>query len=241
MIVTKNLTISYQGKSVLEDVSHTFSTHTLLLGANGSGKSSLAKALCDFVPFQGEIFYHDTALSSLSQKQKSSFVAYIPPELESFDEEITLFEYLLHSLYMQKKGIGYAKAQHKKVQECIKSFDLIPYRRAKLKDLSSGYKALAQIASASLLSSEWIIFDEPTANLDPKKTLFIAKKLQELKREKRILLITHDLDFAHFFGADVAFLMQKRLFSFKHQDFFDDTTLAKLYGCSFANRRLVYA
>ena len=77
-----------------------------------------------------------------------------------------------------------------------------------------------------------MIFDEPTANLDPHNTKIIAQQIKKLQKHHQVILITHDLHLACYFEADVAFIKEQKLTLYT-KDFFNDTTLSELYNVTF--------
>ena len=80
--------------------------------------------------------------------------------------------------------------------------------------------------------SDIVIFDEPTANLDPKNSKAIARHIKKLKKDHTVILITHDLHLAHYINSPVGFIKEHTLHYFE-DDFFNDKKLEELYGVAF--------
>ncbi|MCK4974316.1 MAG: ATP-binding cassette domain-containing protein, partial [Sulfurimonas sp.] len=98
--------------------------------------------------------------------------------------------------------------------------------------LSSGEQQLTMLASSLLHNAQLTIFDEPTANLDPKKTLKVAQILASQRIQNRII-ITHDLNLAHKLGYKILYMLNGKIEFFdKNKKFFADSNLDKFFGSS---------
>ena len=136
----------------------------IILGSNGAGKSTLAKVLCGII-YSDSVELFGERLHTMSAKKRASFINYIPPKLEIFDEYISLREYLELSRISPDLSID----------EVSDIFDLGDLQDNACISLSSGESQLALLASSVLHNAKITVFDEPTANLDPKKMLKAAK------------------------------------------------------------------
>ena len=192
-----------------------------ILGSNGAGKSTLAKVLCGIVYSESvEIF--GKGLHTLSAKKRASLINYVPPKLEMFDEYISLGEYLELSRLYSKLS----------VDEVMQFLGLSSLKNKRCIALSSGEAQLMLIASAILHNAKLSIFDEPTSNLDPQKTLRVAKILQSDKIQRRIV-ITHDLNIAYKLGYKILYMSKGEILFFdKSENFFTNSNLDKLFGKS---------
>jgi len=242
MIEIKELGIRYGSKGVLDGVTHTFAKNYTLLGSNGSGKSSLAKALCDLIEYEGEVLVQGRNIKEYGRKELAKQIAYVPTRLDIFEADITLFEFVLFGRYAYKESfVGFDVEDEEIVREKLRFLGLEHLKDHKMGELSSGETNLALIASALVSEAGVIIFDEPTANLDPKNGKKIADVIKNLQQKHQILLITHDIELAHFIGFDVLFIKERKLFEFSSEEFFHDSTLSSLYGAEFHDLRVFYA
>jgi len=233
VIELKNLSCSYERKIILEDISLKIPQHLTILGANGAGKSTLAKAICSLIEYEGEILLDDADIKKLKPKERAKLLAYIPAKLELYDAYITLFEFVLLGRFPFKKNLfDYSKEDRDIVRESLEFLHLSHLSKHSLNSLSSGESQLALIAQALTQKSRIIIFDEPTANLDPKNSKIIAQQIKMLQKSREIILITHDIHLAKFIDAPIAFIKEKKLLYFE-QDFFEPQTLSKLYEVEF--------
>ncbi|MFA5461122.1 MAG: ABC transporter ATP-binding protein [Sulfurimonas sp.] len=240
MIELKNLTCSYEKNIILKDVNLKIASHLSILGANGSGKSTLARAMCSLIDYDGEIVIDGVDLKSLSNKTRAKTISFVPPKLELYDSFITLSEFVLLGRFAYKKSFFDYSSEDKEIADkYIKLLGLEHLREHTLLSLSSGEQQLSLMASALCMQSSIMIFDEPTANLDPYNSKIVATYIKNLKRTHQIILITHDLHLASFIGSDVAFIKNAEV-TFYGDEFFSDKVLEELYGVSFNSLAVVY-
>ena len=229
MIELQNLHCSYEEQTVLKNISQKFPKHLSILGANGSGKSTLAKAICNLVPFEGKILLDDTNIKDYTAKERAKKIAYIPTKLELYDAYMNVEEFVLLGRFAHKESFfDYSEQDRNIAQKYIELLGLEHLLHQRLTSLSSGETALVLLAQALCQESQIIIFDEPTANLDPKNAKIVAKHIKELKQTHQTVLITHDIHLAHFINNPVLFLKNKTAHYFE-KDFFTDENLSKLY------------
>jgi len=204
-----------------KDISLQLDQNLIILGSNGAGKSTFAKVICGLVESK-EIELFNQSLYHLSAKERASFINYIPPKLELFDEYISLKEYLELSKLDVKANLN----------EIISILDLNTLKNKPCKSLSSGEQQLTLLASAILHNAKLTIFDEPTANLDPQKTLKVYNLLKSEKIKNRII-ITHDLNLAFKLGYKILYMRDGKIEFFdESKKFFNDKNLNNIFGSS---------
>jgi len=240
MISLKNLSCRFDDRTILEKISLDISSHLSILGSNGAGKSTLAKAICNLIHFEGEILFDGKEIKDFSLKQRAITLSYIPPKLDIYDTFISLEEFVLLGRFSHKKALfNYSQKDREITQKYLKDLNIAHLAKKSINALSSGETQLALIAQALTQESKIIIFDEPTANLDPKNSKIIAQQILKLKNTHQVILITHDITLAAFFNFPVAFIKEKQLHFFK-EGFFNQETLAKLYGVEFNSLGVKY-
>jgi len=241
MIVLKNLTCKYQNSIIFENISLTIKKHLTILGANGSGKSTLAKALCSLVPYEGDILLENKNTKNLSLNEKAKSISYIPAKLEVYDADIVVSEFILLGRFAYKKSFfDYANDDKKIAQEMLEFLHISHLSEHIVSELSSGEQQLVLIAQALAQQSAIIIFDEPTANLDPYNAKVIARHIKRLQDKHTVILITHDLHLAAFINTPVLFVKNKSA-TYYENDFFNDARLQQLYNVAFTSLAVQYA
>lgn len=210
---------------ILKNISFTLKEkqHLIILGSNGAGKSTLAKVLCGITT--SSLKLKGKPLSHYSSKERTRLLNYIPPKLEIFDEYITVNEYLnlscLHSMLDSENMLKLLEINHLKNKPC--------------KQLSSGEQQLSMFATAILHNAKITIFDEPTANLDPKRTRDIYSLLKSNIFQSKII-ITHDLNLAYKLGYNILYIKDGQIaFHHNSKSFFTESNLNDFFETSVKN------
>jgi len=234
MKVTK-LYAAYADQSILEDINFELKSHLSILGANGSGKSTLAKALCGLLEYEGSIRLNGQELREIPAIERAKSIAYIPAKMQSYELFTTVEDFVLLGRYPYKQSFkDYSQDDKELVQTILNELNIAHLKQQALHQLSSGEQQLTLIAQALAQESKILIFDEPTANLDPKNTALFVKELQKLRQNHTTILITHDIQLASFFNDAVLFIQDKQAHYYKH-DFFKTQTLKEAYGIDFTS------
>jgi len=240
MIELKNLTCRYDKKLILEGINLQISNHLTILGANGSGKSTLAKAICNLIEFNGEITLETKSIKNLSLLQKAKKISYIPAKLNSYDTYIKVEEFVLLGRFPYKKSFfDYSDKDKKIAKEALEFLNISHLSEHTLHSLSSGEQQLTLIAVALTQQSKIIIFDEPTANLDPNNSKIISRHIKNLKQKHQIILITHDLNLASYMQTPILFIKDSKA-KLYNDNFFDNSNLKELYGVEFKSLAVKY-
>lgn len=217
------LRIHHYNNEILQDISFHLKRdeNLIILGSNGAGKSTLAKILCGITPSQN-VTLEGKQLNKLNSKQRTKLINYIPAKLEIFDEYITLEEYLdlsrIHTLLASKNMLKLLELDHLKNKPC--------------QQLSSGEQQLTMLATAVLHNAKITIFDEPTANLDPKKSRDVYALLKSNIFQSKII-ITHDLNLAYHLGYKILYIKDQQISFFDTSEkFFHPSNLNHYFGTS---------
>jgi len=179
MVRFENVNFSYFHGFSLKNINLQLSAGTYaLLGSNGAGKSTLIKCLVGNFEYRGKI--------SIEGKGR---IGYLPQSVGFFND-LTVQEMLIY-LY-SVKGIS-KKVDMTEINRCIDSANLGNYRHKKIKSLSGGMLRRLGVAQAILGDPEVLVFDEPTAGLDPEERMRFKNLVyrQEKKDNKVIIISTH--------------------------------------------------
>ncbi|MDD4532089.1 MAG: ABC transporter ATP-binding protein [Bacilli bacterium] len=189
-----------QGKSTkaLENISLDFATDgsfVVITGESGAGKSSLIKVITGLEEYdEGEIFFDDIPLSSLSDKQKQQIYAdNISFVFQDYNlvESISGLENINLALIKQGKNKKEAQLIATKSLNAVGLNSQIHQRVSKL---SGGERQRVAIARSLALDTPIIVFDEPTGNLDNETSKTIIDLIEKIGKDKLILYVTHDYD-----------------------------------------------
>ncbi|PLY09497.1 MAG: ABC transporter ATP-binding protein [Arcobacter sp.] len=189
MIKIKNLTKKFGNTVSLDSVSLEFNIndHIALMGPNGAGKTTLIRLILGYYHANsGDVSIND--LSPIENRvdilKKVSFVPQLPPPIKLSINE--LLHYICTSTNINKELIyHYCKEMELDITQILnKSFF----------KLSGGMKQKLLISVSLAKNSEIMIYDEPTANLDPKARDNFYRLLKQNDKEKIMLFVTHRLE-----------------------------------------------
>lgn len=238
MIRVEQLSCGYTN-TILRNISFESLGNLVILGANGVGKSTLAKAICGLIPYKGSIFVNEMPLENYTSHERAKQITYIPPKLSSFDAYLTAEAFVLMGRFPHKSVLSdYSQHDKEFALSLLKKSGIDSHKN--ISELSSGQQQLLLIAQALAQESHTIIFDEPTANLDPKHSYQFYKTLQDLPQDKQKILITHDLQFAAALDYPVLFVHHDHVDYFEmSKTFFTSENLQKYYGVAFEDSKKV--
>ena len=175
-----------------------------LLGANGAGKKTLMRLLCDILnPTSGEIRYDGQNIHVMGEEYRS-LLGYLPQNF-GYYPEFTAEKFMLYMAAL--KGLNRSFAQNR-TEELLRLVGLEKERRKKIKTFSGGMKRRLGIAQAMLNEPEILILDEPTAGLDPKERVRFRNLISSFSKDKIVLLSTHIVSDVEYI-ADKIFLMKE--------------------------------
>lgn len=189
MIKVSNLTKKFGSHVSLDNISCEFNKNEsiALMGANGAGKTTLIRSILGYYhPNNGQVLIDglDPIKERLKVLENISFVPQLPPPIKlSLDE---LMQYVSVSADIQRDQILHYANEMK--------LDLNANLNKSFFKLSGGMKQKMLIAISLAKKSNIIIYDEPTANLDPKARDDFYRLLKQNEEEKVLLFVTHRLE-----------------------------------------------
>ena len=202
MLEIRNVTKVYRSKTgeevrALDNVSITFpeSGMVFILGKSGSGKSTLLNVMGGLDSYDsGEFIIKGKSsndfVGSDFDAYRNTFIGFIFQEYNVLDD-FTVGANIGLALELQGK-----KATEEKIGEILDSVDLLNYAQRKPNELSGGQKQRVAIARALVKEPQIIMADEPTGALDSNTGKQIFDTLKALSKEKLVLIVSHDRDFA---------------------------------------------
>lgn len=158
-----------------------------LLGANGSGKTTIMKMICGILPSTSGKVYYDNQEILKNYDNYVCHLGYMPQHL-GFYPSFTIQEFLEYMGVV--KGLK-KEFYLKKIDELLMKLNLEDKRKAKIKSLSGGMLRRVGIAQALLNEPKILILDEPTAGLDPKERIVLRNMISRVGENTIVLLSTH--------------------------------------------------
>jgi osmoprotectant transport system ATP-binding protein len=208
MIRLNQVTKSFGDRRVIDALSlqlATGQTH-VLLGSSGSGKSTLLRLIAGLIePDEGEIWVNADRMTPASQRALALRMGYVTQDGGLFphltvDKNVAL---VARTLGWPEERIRCRMLELSELAQLDSSL-LARYPR----QLSGGQRQRVSIMRALMLDPQLLLLDEPLGALDP---IIRAGLRQELKRifdslRKTVVLVTHDMSEAAFFGSSVTLI-----------------------------------
>lgn len=191
-----NVTFSYVDREILKNVSFIIPEKglTALVGASGSGKTTIANLIARFWDVQkGEVKIGGEDVKDMSPQTVYSLISEVFQDVYLFDD----------SIYNNIK-IGKPTASKEEIMKVAEKAQVLEFLdmlsdgiNTKVGEagshLSGGQKQRISIARAMLKDAPIILLDEATASLDPENEIYIQQAIQELVKEKTVVVIAHKL------------------------------------------------
>ena len=224
-LVCNNLTLGYEGKVILSDLSFSVDSgdYLCILGENGSGKSTLMKTILGLhKPMKGSVETGD----GLDKKQ----IGYLPQQTSIQKDFPASVREIVISGFQGQCGLRpfYTKAEKKAADEKMELMGITHLKKRCYRELSGGQQQRVLLARALCATQKMLLLDEPVAGLDPKVTDDMYRLIQTLNKEHgiTIVMISHDIDAAlqyadkilHigkdiFFGTTAAYIQRAKKLS----------------------------
>ncbi|WP_105619740.1 sugar ABC transporter ATP-binding protein [Vallitalea okinawensis] len=194
----KDIVKTFPGVRALDGVSLAVRKGTVhgLMGENGAGKSTLMKVLIGIfkqdsgtMKFKGKPLKIDSTADALK-----SGISMIHQELSPIPE-MTVAENIFLGREPSSFGMVNEKQLYRQTKELLDELEIQLNPYAKMKDLSTAYIQMVEIAKAISYDSDLVIMDEPTSAITDKEVTQLFKMIRRLKdKGVAIIYITHKMD-----------------------------------------------
>lgn len=177
-----------------------------LVGASGSGKTTVAKLLLKYYDFEsGSIEISNTDINDIDIYNLRKAISYVPQNVELFSESIK------DNILLGNNNITFSELKYAcENSNCDLFINKLPAKYNTFLDssgngLSGGQKQSLGIARALIKDSNFIIFDEATSNLDTLNEYDLYKNLFKKYTDKTMLIISHKL--SNIIDCDLIYVM----------------------------------
>jgi ABC transporter related protein len=200
MLKVEQVSKKYGNKTVLNKISFNLKKGDCfgLLGSNGAGKSTTIRIILGILnKSDGKVTYNDKEVS-----RKSVNFGYLPEERGLYPKT-KVIDQLLY--FAALKNMPKDKAL-KEINELAKILKIEEYLNMEAEKLSKGNQQKVQILIAFQNDPELIILDEPFSGLDPVNSLLVADLIKKKKKDKIIVLSSHQMSIVEEFCTDILIL-----------------------------------
>lgn len=211
MIEVKNITKSFDGKTILHSVDAQFHAGktNLIIGQSGSGKTVLMKSIVGLVkPEEGEILYSGRDVMKMNPAQ----IKELRKEIGMLFQGSALFDYetvLGNVMFPLVMFTNMTQAEMRdRALFCLERVNLKGADKKYPSELSGGMQKRVAIARAIALNPKYLFCDEPNSGLDPKTSILIDELLRDITHEYQMTTIinTHDMNSVLGIGENIIFL-----------------------------------
>lgn len=211
MIEVKNISKSFDEKTILHNVNATFYTGktNLIIGQSGSGKTVLMKSIIGLIrPEEGEILYDGRDSMKMNSKQIKEIRKEIGMLFQGsalFDSETVLgnvmFPLVMFTHQSQEEML-------ERAHFCLDRVNLTGAENKYPSEISGGMQKRVAIARAIALNPKYLFCDEPNSGLDPKTSILIDELLSDITHEYNMTTIinTHDMNSVLGIGENIVFI-----------------------------------
>ncbi len=215
MIELKDIVKSFDGRTVLHDVSATFHTGktNLIIGQSGSGKTVLMKSLVGLLqPDSGSILFDGRDIVTMpgnDVKELRKEIGMLFQGSALFDSETVLGNVMFPLVMFTDKS---REEMLERARFCIRRVNLAGTEDKYPSEISGGMQKRVAIARAIALNPKYLFCDEPNSGLDPKTSILIDELLSDITHEYGITTVinTHDMNSVLGIGENIIFINKGR-------------------------------
>lgn len=210
---TNDINIGYSDRIIVEGLNLSIPEGqiTALIGANGSGKSTILKTLARIMkPNSGQVYLDGKSIHHTPTKEIAKQIA-ILPQNPTAPDGITVSELVSYGRFPHQAGFGSLSKEDKEyVHWALHVTGMEMFHDRPVEQLSGGQRQRAWIAMALAQGTEILFLDEPTTFLDMAHQLEVLKLLQKLNAEqgRTIIMVVHDLNHASRYAQHMVAIKQ---------------------------------
>ena len=198
-----NISVNVANKSIVKDADILVEDNHFvgLVGLNGTGKSTLLKAVYGINEYKGEIFLNNVNINDISQKELYQKIAVLIQE-NTNDFDFKVKELVMLGRLPYKKLIDIdTKEDYEIVDDALRNVGMFDFKERYFNTLSGGEKQRVLIARILAQKTSFLILDEPTNHLDIRNQYRFFETIRKLNFT--VLAVLHDLNIAAKFCDEI--------------------------------------
>lgn len=214
-LAANNVSISRNGRPILRGATVSLTSGQLLsiVGPNGSGKSTLLRTLAGlWLASEGDVLLNSRPIQSFSRKDIAKRIAFVPQD-PMMDFSFTVAEIVGMGRYAHRGRFSRETADDRHaVESALERCDVANLRNRLVTTLSGGERQRVLIARGLAVHPDFILLDEPTANLDVEHGLEVLELCSALAKDgTAVAFATHDLNAVARYASFVVLVQSGRL------------------------------
>lgn len=229
LISSKNVYLSYENNSVVEDLNFEVSKgdYLCIVGENGSGKSTLVKSILGLKSTaKGHLHFGDGL--------KSKEIGYMPQQTTvQKDFPASVYEVVLSGCITAKNGsVFFGKKLKQTAEENMKKLDIYDIRNKCFRELSGGQQQRVLLARAFCATKKLLLLDEPVTGLDPVATAEFYELIDKINKEFGItvVMVSHDLLSSLKYATHILHLKKNKSFFGTKKEYLSNETYNEFLG-----------
>ena len=202
-----NVSKGFEGKTVIDQITCEFKNKEVhvILGKSGTGKSVLLKMIMGlFKPELGRILIDNKDLN-IAVNEDDLILSYIF-QSSALLNSLNVLDNI--TIFLDENRIGSKDERVNKAYDILSDLGIQDSAKSFPSELSGGMRKRVAIARSLIISPDILLYDEPTAELDPINTKVIAQIIKKLKNDSSItqIVVTHDINFAYSIADKISIL-----------------------------------
>ncbi|PBN41832.1 ABC transporter ATP-binding protein [Sphingobium sp. D43FB] len=236
VLKAEGISLRLSGRTVLDAVSAAFKPGqvTAVLGPNGAGKSTLLSCLAGLhTPDEGRVMIGGRPRATLGLRDLARQIGLLPQGADvHWDVDVATLVAL--GRYPHRTRWGETKADRIAVASAMAATDVAQFAARPMTALSGGERARVLLARVLAGEPQWLLADEPLANLDPAHQLDTLECLRDVARSGAgVIVVLHDLNHAIRVADEVLLMCDGRIVAQGAlEDVLTPQSIATTYGVS---------
>lgn len=193
MLTIDHVSKQFDDRVILEDVSFSIKEgdYVTLVGRSGCGKTTLLNIATGMMcPSSGRVLWNGTDVYTLSESKRTQLrgkeIGFMTCQ-NALLENLTVYENIKYALLLNRLPV-----QKDKIKDVLLGLHIYTVRHSYPAELSSGEYRRALFARTLCMNPTLFVLDEPTSNLDEDSKELIIQAIDQIGKDKAILVATHD-------------------------------------------------
>lgn len=231
-----HISLTLRGRSILDDISGRFQPGrmTVILGANGAGKSSLLSCLAGLrTPEAGTIILDDKPVQGWSDRHRARHIGLLP-QTPDIHWNVDVKTIVSLGRFPHAGRWGFSAQDRQAIAHALEATGCTDLADRKALRLSGGEQSRVLLARVLAGEPKWLLADEPLANLDPAYQFDVLERLKKYATAGNgVIVVLHDLTQAARFADDVLIMKNGQILADgPRQEVLTADNIAEAYGIS---------